>query len=710
MQHIFFLRLLSLISITILLFSPYKGYSLSDSVNHHEELSWNNHDAIILSDDQVFDFTGKRMDFIRYSVTRHLILKIQTQEGARKYSEFILPEKCDPLDIIHSPEKRNPGYYLDKMIVKSFAVKITDSTGKVRECNVTSRANPVIATDFYDNRYVTYYPVTYSLEKLVPGDSVDIRYEFSVPFRENYSRLISFRFFFHDSIPKKNMTVRMNISKDIFTSSVFENGGKPDSVASNKDFTSYIWRKSNLAGCIGEPGSRPYLSLPFALFTITPSDVMYRLPYSFDIEFIPAYILPVFAREDAHYDLVRSIDQKVNNAQFQNFWEFQTKTLKDVTPDLTGYNQLQYLTNKVADDFEFLEDVKYFKREDNEDSKLGSYILAQQLRDIKRYDTFIALISSLKLGYFTAYTVDKRCGVMSKDYVAPMFYSDYLLAPALSDGRLQFIYPKSARYGLSLDELPFYFEYVTVRLFNLNDYRDLKKPIASKFRETKTPKGIAANNDRTANVVINLNLDSSVARFQTTITLKGQYSTLCRGIYLYNYKFPTINQGYNHKIWNLNDRVKLADSSCKVMTKEAPYTTIVKANYTCKDVVKQTDTGYQVSLKNWFPYISEFAGPSGERYLDYYPDFKGKEAYNYEIIFDRNIKLTSSHGEIYKWNTLGKMIFEAKQTGPRTILLKSYCLISAEQVTADKINDVNVIYEQIRSLQNSTLLVKLAEE
>lgn len=195
MLNTLFLRLLILISTSILLFFPINGYSLNDSLNHLVELSWNNHDAIILSDDQVFDFTGKRMDFIRYSVTRHLKLKIQTKEGAQKYSEFILPVKFDPLEIIHSPEKRNSGYYLDKMIIKSFTVKVTDSSGKVRECNVTSRANPVIATDFYDNRYVTYYPVTYSLGKLVPGDNVDIRYEFSAPFRENFSRLISFRFF-----------------------------------------------------------------------------------------------------------------------------------------------------------------------------------------------------------------------------------------------------------------------------------------------------------------------------------------------------------------------------------------------------------------------------------------------------------------------------------------------------------------------------------
>jgi hypothetical protein len=670
-----------------------------------DESSWNNHDAIIISDDWEASFSGNRVNYIMYSVKRHLVLKILNLDGVRKYSKLVLPEKRDPLEIIHAPEKRNPGYYLDKIKISGFTLKVTDSSGKEKGCRINLSTEPINSTTYYDNRYVTYYNFVYTFDGLAIGDEADISYEYFVPFQESLSRLTSFRFFFHDSIPKKNFSCRLTIDKDIFTRSLFANGGKPDTVLSNKEEISYRWQKTNLAGCLREPGSRPYLSLPYALFTITPSDLLYNLPYSFDVEFVPIYVLPVYFRESSHYNIVRSIDQKLNNVPFQDFWKFQGKVLEGVAVDETGYNQVQRLVNKIADDFEFVEDVSYFKKDDNEDYQFGSYLLAQQLRDIKRFDTYIALVASLKLGYFTAYPVDKRYGVMTSDFIAPMFYSDYLIAPSLKDGKLHFIYPKSSRYGFYLDELPFYFEDVTVRLVHLDDYRDFKKPIAKEFREMRTPKGIPLNNERETSVIVHINLDSALVRFETRLGLKGQYSTLCRGLYLYNYTVPTINKAYSHKIWNLNDQVELTDSSCKIMRKEAPYTTFVTAVYKCPDLIQSTDSGYIISLQNWFPFIYEPGIRTVDRYLDYYPDFQGKDIYTYELRFNRDITSASLPGEIYKWNSFGKLTFEAKQTGPRTILLTAKYLITADKIPAQKIDDVRVIFEQMANLQFASIRI-----
>jgi hypothetical protein len=197
-----------------------------------------------------------------------------------------------------------------------------------------------------------------------------------------------------------------------------------------------------------------------------------------------------------------------------------------------------------------------------------------------------------------------------------------------------------------------------------------------------------------------------MVRFETRITLKGQYSTLCRGSYLYNCAVPNINKGYSHKIWDLDDRVKVKDSTCKVLSHEAPYKTLVTAVYSCPDLIKSTDSAYSISLQNWFPFIYEPGIRTDERYLDYYPDFQGKDIYTYELHFNKEITISTPPIEIYKWNSFGKLTFEVKQTGPRTLLLTARYLVTADKLQAQKIKEARTIFEQMTVLQEASIKVR----
>jgi|GEM_PF-1322190 len=682
----------------------------SQILNQNNNLSdsgFSNHYAIILNDEQEIKFSGKAFNLITCTFTRHLKIKLLSQNGVKYLSNIKIPYQTDPTEIIHAPEKRNQRFYLDKIQVNNFTIALIDSNGRKRPTNTTQHAIEYLSTDFYDNRYDTYYDYFYSIEDLKTGDVFDINYKYTVPFGENLVRLSSFRMFLHDSLPKINFRLRLQMDDNIANAIKFVNGGEPDSNYLFKSTRVMVWNKSNLPGCVKETGGRPYLSLPFINVNITPVDMYYRIPYTFDLAVFPLYVFPVYFRQLDHLPIVRSVDYGSTRNQFVGMNSFIKSTTTNIPVDPTGYNHLERIQAVIADEFCFDEDVNYFRRVDNSDGNLGEEAKARVLKDINRTDFYVALLSMLKLGYFTAYPVDKRSGEISPDCVSSMFFSDYLISPSTKDETLHFIYPKSSRYGLYLDELPFFFENVKARLIHLNDYCDLKKPISTSFRETTTPKTPANENLRITLLNMFLDLDSGTVTVVAKVTLSGQFSTLGRGSYLYNVTIPTVNKAYSFKIWEIHPSIKLIDSSVKVLTRIKPFTTEVKARFYCNSILTKHDSGFRISLHNFLPFLTQKGLTTLGRTLDFYPDFQYREDYHLDIKFNKDVELVESINEVYIWNSFGKLTFVVRQKEPKIVSIQASNLVTTDKVNLKDIHDVENIYKQVLELSGASICVRL---
>jgi len=662
--------------------------------------------TLILNDEQEILFSGKVYSLINCTFTRHLKIKVTTPDAAKRLSKIKIPYSPDPIDIIHAPEKRNQGFFLDKIKINSFTLKVYDSNDHEKPISYSKNISETFSTDFYDNRYDTYYSYYYTIEGLKPGDLLDINYQYTVPFAENLMRLASFRIFFHDSIPKRKLNLRLQIDDNIVNAIKFINGGEPDSVSSDKSSKIFIWNKSNLPGCIKETGSRPYLTLPYVIVNITPVDMYYRTPYTVDLTAIPTYIFPVYYRQLNHLNIVRSVSYGSTRKQFLGL-NFFIDSLTSVLPDDgTGYNRLLKIQNFIAEEFRFDDDVQFFRRIENSDGDLGQEAQRKVLKDIHRNDFYVAIVTALKLGYFTAYPVDIRSGEISQDYVTTMFSGDYLITPLLKDNKIHFIYPKSSRFGFFLDELPFFFENVKIRLIHLDDYCDYKKPYDKSFREIRTPKTSINENLRITRLNAFIDIDSGTVDIEAKVTLSGQFSTLGRAAYLYNIDIPTVNKSYSNKIWKISSSVVVRDSSIKVLTNVKPYTTEIKASFSSNSMLTKHDSVFNLSMKNCLPYIAQEGVDSNERVLDYYSDFQFREDYQFELIFNKDIELVKSIKEVYIWNSFGKLTFIVKQKNPRVLSIQSSNLITADKVDPSHIADVKKIFDQIKYLSEAYILVK----
>ncbi|OFX61305.1 MAG: hypothetical protein A2046_15695 [Bacteroidetes bacterium GWA2_30_7] len=648
---------------------------------------------------------GETIDFIKYTIKKEIKIKILSEEGIKKYSKFILPETFDPSYFSHSPKTRNYSNTFSGVDFVTFSNKISDNKGVERKAELKMTEN-IIKRVKEDNRFGPFKQIEYSIGNLKIGDTLTVNYSYEVRYDENFYNLNSLRIFFNNDVFKKNYSLKISYKSNLDVDLTCYNDAKPDTVIEQDNLKKWFWTKTNLSGCINEEGSRPFLSLPHIIFTLKPASLLYNLPFTFRNEYIPFYAIYSHFREKKHADILRSSIQGVNTNQTLQINSFIEGLVKNIENDSTGYLKLEKLHNEITDNFTFSNDLDYFKELDTRDERIGDYLSKRQIRDISRYNTYIALITKINLGHFTAYVSDKRIGIISDNYFTPMYDSDYLLCPILPSGKVIYLYPKSDDFGYYLDEIPFYFEGTEARLVNLSDYIKKDEPISDHFRKITTPICAFKDNIRTTNVMASVNTGDKTVSFKTKILLSGQFSTLTRGLYTHNYKDLSINTLYNKKVWEINENTKPDKFKVESVNKTFPFKTNITADYTCNNIISLNGDTLSLDLTNFFNHIISENVNADNRQLDFYTDFVCKDMYNYIIKFDKAIQLVSNSLNTDIKNTFGNYIFSCEQIDSNTIKLSSIFNITSYIIKPENINDVKSIYDAIGKSNSGSLEFK----
>jgi len=574
---IFYSLILIFITTKLSLFGQNNPTKIIKDVTSSSIVHSKNNDVIIINENNTIDILGQKARFITFSITKKIKFKVLNSAGVAQFSKFTLPETFDQSYISHFPKDRNYTNVYSSMKCNYFKGTITTKDGKEKAAKIRETTDNIKMVMLENNIYGNYKKYNYQIENLNIGDEVTIEYNYDVMYNENFPKLSSFRIFFNNNIFKENYQLIITHHSKLNINIDYENNATPDSIIKLDNQKVYYWNKCNLYGCINEEGGRPYLSLPYVIFSIKPDDLLYSLPNSFDEEYVPFYAIFSHKREQNHLGISKSISQGVISKQYLQIDKFIKAETQDIINDSLGYLKLMKIKNTIADEFSFKNDTDYFKKIDTYNPQMGDYLSKKTIRDISRYDIYVALILKLDLKYFTAYICDKRTGEINNDYFAPMYDSDYMFAVLLKNNKVQYLYPKKEQFGYYLNEIPFYFENTKARLVHLNDYINYKKPINENLRQILTPNSTVKENTRRNNILVNINLDTLSTIFNARINLSGQYSTLTRGLYQYNHKDETINELYNKKIWELNDQVEVISQETKVTNKEFPFPAVVNA-------------------------------------------------------------------------------------------------------------------------------------
>ncbi len=558
-----------------------------------------------------------------------------------------------------------------------------------------------------NDRYGYFDFYNYSIKNLEIGDILTIEYAYEVEYLNNLYLLSSFRIFFNNNFNTEIYSLTISHNNNLNANIIYLNNGKPDSISTVEQTKHYYWSEKDLAGCINEEGAIPYLSLPHINISIYPSDFYYFPPNSLASSRLPLYYNYVQLREKNHLAIITAINQGVNTNQYNQLNKFVDENILSIENDNTGYIKLLKLHSKIVDDFDFANDLEYFNNRDTRDPRIGDYITKRTIRDISRYDLYIALLRKLDLNHLTAYIVDNRVGELSMSYVSPMFDSDYLIATTLKNNTLQYIYPKKNKFGYYLNELPFYFENSKATLVHLSDYMSADYPINENLKDITTPNSAIEENIRKNDAYVKINLDNSFVEFKVSVKLEGQYSTLCRGSYLYDYTDESINPNYGRKIWELESETELISTNTKVITKVFPYTTVVSAHFKNRNILTSNNDTLALDIKNWFNHIIYDDLNIENRKLDFHADFNGQDTYTYTIKFDENVEVISALDKLNINNDFGNLAIAIEQVDEKTIKLSSSFTTTNKKVRTENISEVKYIFDNIDELNNSKLLLIL---
>ncbi|MBT3749316.1 MAG: hypothetical protein HOG34_10045 [Bacteroidetes bacterium] len=667
---------------------------------------WAQENLVIIDEQNDIRITESREDFMWFIVNKKVTYKIISDDGAVKVSTLTLPEKFDPTYISHFPKERNFQYVFSKMKVNFFKASVVSEDGSKYNVDVEEEIEEIEMLQMDLEYYGDFKKFRYHISNLKAGDELTVEYSYTMPYGSNITRLSSFRIFLNSDIFKEKYQMNIAFDPELVLDFDFLNNADPDTLINTETNTTYQWNRENLFGCINEAGARPYLDLPHIVFSPKPFDLYYTVPKSFEERFTPFYVVFARLREERHPAITLSIGQGVNTRQYNQIKRFIKNETMGMDDDTTGFEKIKKMHQTIADDFLYADDLDYFTREDIRDPKLGDQIGNSTLKDLSRNDLYLALMLSLELNYFTTYLSDNRSGVMSESYFAPMYDNDILYSAYISDDNFTYLYPKRARYGYYLNEIPFYFENTRARLVHLSDYLKKERQMNESFRQFILPSSTVSDNIRNSKVAVNVNLDDLSATFSAQVYLSGQFSTMTRGLYLYDYEHEKVNDLYNEKIWELNDEVVVQHEELDIKTKEFPFTTQLKAQYKADNLISKKENTYTMDLSNWFRHIIYENFSAENRQTDFYPDFTNRDSYLYFIQFDKNVKLEKSTESFEIDNGVVNMIIDISQLSPNSIKIQSFFAVAGKIELAD-VNVLEEVYHRLQELNSSRLVFSL---
>lgn len=649
-------------------------------------------DMIILSEEIEVSITGKKTMLMIANITNKQTVLIKSLDGIKEFQPFILPKRIDELYIYHAPTVRNINWSYDNTFVNDFTASIKNGQTNEEYLSITPNtvSKRVINLEGYFG-YVDEYE--YYIDDLQIGDTLHLSYHLEIPFKDNWIKLLSNRIFFHGKYPKKSYKLKWCHNKNLEADTLFVNHDAPD-LSLDGNMNCYSWNLTNLPGCLDEPQSRPYKTLPYFIFVPKSYDFEITHFNSYVMEFIPIYYLEAGNRqydlETENWNNVIGIKNKNNNY----YQKVANKIIASFSADDIGVGSMRYFQQYMVDSVNYDQATSYYNHDEDQKIQRGGVDLyGHRLKDNNIERVYANIVPKFGLSLFSAYPVDKRVGEISSLYNPTVLDNDMLFGIIFKDKTLGFVIPRSDKNHYYFEELPFYYEQNPVLLMHYNDFpsRLEKRNFNYEFRQTITPSSNWKDNYRKIQSKVLFNLNNNTADFQTRIILSGQYSTLTRCVYC---QFPvdsTINPRYIEPIWDIADNVEVVSVKPTPPIIYYPFKTTIAAGYQANNLLKKKGNCLILKPGNWFKMIYSTDEGNETRFLDYYPDFVGSDSYTYMLEFDNPIKLISSENNIKVENSYGHLNFETKQIGENQILMTLSYIILSEIIDADLIGLVEEV-------------------
>ena len=678
---------------------------------------------VILNEENFFKVSGVKSGFMKIYVESKQHIKYTNAEGVLSGARFDLPSSFDPIldrsDVPRGSADTAQRPKLFDVKVLFFAARIKKRNGTVvnadiddevvlddRSYQLKSHRAYAHSLRFGGSRLENNNTYTYvfQIQNLEPGDELEVHYKYEIPYAQNWYLFNSNRVFYNGVYPKQAYSFTFNFNKKVGTTFLYNNGANPDKRFQEKENVTYIFKAENLPGCLDEINARPHLELPYFVYNLNPMDARfyYTSPYNMEEAPLPFWIYLLRLREQYTEYEQRRADPLIKDKQWKKVQSFMIVTTAGI-PNANIFTRLNTLHNKIVDDFKYQKDGAFFAGKDKKLERLGDYTENETLREISRFKLYVKLLNHLNIPYNTMYFMDKRVAQMGLNFISSVVDNEYAFAvPRVN--QQYYLYPKQSRCGYYGNELPFYWENTPALYI---EFYSLWADKIAGLNFIKTHASNASENIRVCNIKADVDLNQQTLDCEAKVSLSGQFSTMTRNLYVFNYMDSTLNPLYGRKInyaFQPQDNDTLTPYSKSAVY---PFKTNFRMNYSSADRMVRNDSRYQLSLDDLFPHIVENELDEAYRELRYYPDFQSQDLIKYFFVFSDSVKLLNKDElDVAISNSFGAYTITADQLNSTTIMIASEFRVTSEFVEANKIGDVVDINAAIRKLNQGVLVVQ----
>lgn len=643
--------------------------------------------ADILSDSLRIAFRRSKPEFITVFFERHLVIRFGTAEAVRRFSSFTLPESLDPaydhqdLPLVRRDSLPRPIYFNAEMVFCR-ARKLgsgAESTGLPIEGGAARQRVK------HDDRFHEAWSYAMNVLGVLPGDTVEVQWKYSVPYMENAGRFHAPRIFLHGDLYKRSSHLQL----EVHGGQNMRHWGIPaDSTVHRNGIAKSFWTLHDLAAVGDETGARWYTELPH-LIVGTLQDAqnnMHRTQSGLWVE-VPYWAQAMRRREsDAFW---------WRQVALKNVPDAQTERMKDfiaLFPGPDAVDRARRIHNAIANDFSFQLDDAWFDNKDMQNQRMGDQLRDGRLREISRYDLYSKVLSMLRLKYWTAYLMDARVGALSRDWLSPVWNNEWTFLLKDGNGPLH-LYPKRTRFGLLAGEMPFYWEGTQAlvgdvdKLWNDGELGS-NEPILPDL--VPTPSLPEVLNERRTDIMVEADLEGGLLKVEANILLAGQWSTLTRGAYLHGEVDSSVNVRYGHRVQDIQEARNVLVELGKLQ-EEAPYRMPIKVSFELPGrIVPHGDGRWTVDLRDLVCHVVDTTFIAEGRDLSYWFDFVGSDRVTMQVHFTQEVHAQGILGNHVSGAPIGYSA-SVDRIGPNKLMARSDLVVLALRAWPSEAADLEAV-------------------
>lgn len=609
--------------------------------------------TLVLEDERSIRIRNAKPQFMAVFFERRQVIRFATMRDIVTNTRFALPESLDPFyDQRLTPwTERNlrPSPQWLNVRLDHFAARVVRPDGSWTEVPVTNTIERSEVRAFRTIETAWNYHV--DLQDIKPGDVVEVRWKYMVPYdsnwpssrgwrefawMDNWARLTNWRFFFHGTLPIRHQ--RTELLYHVKHALVLGGTAAPERNEENGEVVAR-WEYRDLPDCLDEVGIRPVEDLPYVTVRMQPDDPRYwRRDRLSGIPYQQPYWLQVVRYREARAFWWRQVSLKRvpdrQNRLVQEFVEQVTAGL----PDTLGALRMARIHDRIAERFTYQDDRLWYLDLDEGLQRLGDQVNEQRIREISRYDLYSKLINALHMDYSTAYVLDKRIGALDDRYTTPLWDSEFLFG--LHNGQqVMWMHPKRTRQGLLADELPFYWQGTAALAVDLDLLlEDIPPPAVF----VDLPEGEPRDNVRGTEYVLDIDVDQPTVEAKARVLLSGQFSTLGRAAYLDAPIDSTVDPRYGKRAQDLQG-VQIRSWTNDSVDTDPPFRFRAWGEVQLPQPAHaQADSMYRIDLGPFFAHVAAQGFMAEGRELPFHWDYPQDDHFVVDLYFRQRVELVDS--------------------------------------------------------------------